>query len=335
MATVTSDKDLPKPLDTTSKQVKALKKLVAEHLGKPVKHVDRPPLQGMFSRTLFVTLADGTQGVVQFRITKLDLDTFNKARTVLGSYVPEVTLLASQELEDAGAWVYYLQRIPGTIWLRGIAGKGDPGRIAINKSLGRVFSKGFIDESSHDAVERIVQPHINAILKSKREEISPFKDKLRDLSSRLERLASLPLWISHCDLNEVNVLIDENCDVTGLVDWEYSYPLPFGLGFGRIHTLAGEYHEGEFEMSDGFEEAERGFWDSMFEGMPDSVRQNLLGQYLDAVQDAVLLGTFMDCFFLDEVAHEVGVASVSLKALPKFLTYRLPHIRGDESPYQI
>lgn len=334
MANVLSDKDLPKPLDTVPKQVKALKKLVAEHLGGTVKQVDRPPMQGMFSRTLFVTLADGTQGVVQFRITKLDLDSFNKARTVLGSYVPEVTLLSSQELQDAGAWVYYLRRIPGTTWLRGIAGKGDPGRIAINKSLGRVFSKGFINESSHDAVERIVRPHVDAILESEQEEISPFKDKLRDLSSRLDRLASLPLWVSHCDLNEVNVLVDENCEVTGLVDWEYSYPLPFGLGFGRIHTLAGEYHEGEFQMSDGFEEAERGFWDSLFGGMADSVRQSLLGEHLDTVQDAVIIGTLMDCFYLDEVTHEVGVASVPLRALPKFLTYRLPSIRGVKAPYQ-
>jgi hypothetical protein len=49
------------------------------------------------------------------------------------------------------------------------------------------------------------------------------------------------------------VLVDEECHVSALVDWGLSHPRPFGVGFGRIHTLAGEYSEGEFYMSDGFE----------------------------------------------------------------------------------
>jgi len=66
MPMVTADKDLPKLLDTSSKQVKWAKKLVAEHLGSAAKHIDKPPTQGVFSRTLFVTLADGREVVVQF-----------------------------------------------------------------------------------------------------------------------------------------------------------------------------------------------------------------------------------------------------------------------------
>jgi hypothetical protein len=34
---------------------------------------------------------------------------------------------------------------------------------------------------------------------------------------KLEQLKELPLWVAHYDLNEVNVLIDEDCNVTGLV----------------------------------------------------------------------------------------------------------------------
>jgi hypothetical protein len=53
MPSISSEKDLPRLLDTPTKQVKWAKKLVAEHLGSTVKYVDRPPMQGMFSRIFF------------------------------------------------------------------------------------------------------------------------------------------------------------------------------------------------------------------------------------------------------------------------------------------
>jgi hypothetical protein len=31
----------------------------------------------------------------------------------------------------------------------------------------------------------------------------------------------------------------------------------------------------------------------------------------------------------------VGCSQIALKALPKFLTYRIPFIRGDEPPYTL
>jgi RIO-like serine/threonine protein kinase len=41
------------------------------------------------------------------------------------------------------------------------------------------------------------------------------------------------LWVAHYDLNEVNVLIDEDCNVTGLVDWELSTPLEYDRNKSR------------------------------------------------------------------------------------------------------
>ena len=58
----------------------------------------------MFSRTLFVTLADGSEVVVQFHIELLDLDTFKIAKGSLGSFVPDASALEDEELENHGAW---------------------------------------------------------------------------------------------------------------------------------------------------------------------------------------------------------------------------------------
>lgn len=88
MPMVTSDKDLPKLLDSPTKQVKWAKKLVTKHLGpgSATKRVDKPPMQGMFSRTLFLTLADAREVVVQFRTEPLDVDAFKIAKGALGSF---------------------------------------------------------------------------------------------------------------------------------------------------------------------------------------------------------------------------------------------------------
>ncbi len=60
-------------------------------------------MQGMYSRTLFATLADGREVVVQFRTEQLELDAFRVAREALGGVVPEATHLADAELENEGA----------------------------------------------------------------------------------------------------------------------------------------------------------------------------------------------------------------------------------------
>ncbi|KAG7286811.1 hypothetical protein NEMBOFW57_009128 [Staphylotrichum longicolle] len=276
MPLITSDNDLPRSLNTPTKQVRRIKKLVLEHLGSASKQIDRPPVQGMYSRTFFVKLADGREVVVQFRTEQLDLDAFRVAKGALGDVVPEATALPDQELAEEGAWAYSFNRLPGKMWVHGVAGKGADGRVAVNKSLGRVFSRA-----------RLCVPRsaLMAILASQLDEVAAYRSLLEGLLNKLDELGSLPLWVTDYDLNDVNVLIDEACDVTGVIDWELSAPKPFGVGFGRIHTLAGEFTGGEFWMPDEFEVAERAFWSELF-------------------------------------------------ALPKFITYRIPALRGDEPPYK-
>ncbi|KAI1350296.1 hypothetical protein F5Y01DRAFT_286444 [Xylaria sp. FL0043] len=219
----------------------------------------------------------------------------------------------------------------GKMWHHGVAGKGAEGRIAVNKSLGRVFSKGCLADNSSEAVVGKIRPHLDAILVSTLEETLPYKNTAQGFLYSLEELAKLPLWVAHYDLNDVNVLIDENFAVTAMIDWELSSPLPFGVDFGRIHTLAGEYSDGEFWMPDEFEVAERGFWKELFDGMTRDTRK-ALEKRINLVQDAVILGTLLDCFFLED--GKVGCSQIALKALPKFLTYRIPFIRGSEPPYK-
>ncbi|KIH91023.1 hypothetical protein SPBR_01883 [Sporothrix brasiliensis 5110] len=337
MPEITSDSDLPKLVNTAAKRAKWAKKLAVSCLQSAAKRLDNPPMQGMFSRTLFATLADKSEVVIQFRTEVLDLSAFQVAREILGgALVPWVRTLEDPELEGEGVWAYALDRMPGTIWLRGVAGKGAEARIAVNRSLGQAFSRGFVaGGSSADAIAKHVRPHLEAIVASPLEEIDPYRALCKEyLDEKLGILEQLPLWIAHYDLNDVNVLIDaETFEVTALIDWELSHPLPLGIGFGRVHTLAGEYTGGEFWMPPEFETAETAFWGTLIAGIPDVAVKTQVAAQMALVQDAVLLGTLLSTFYFED--GKVGAAQVPLKALPKFLTYRIPPLRGNEPPYSV
>ncbi|GAB1318628.1 Aminoglycoside phosphotransferase domain-containing protein [Madurella fahalii] len=234
MPPVASDNDLHKLLNTPTKQVKRIKTLVSEHLGSVSKRVDRPPMQGLFSRTFFVTLADGREVVIQFRTEKLDLDAFKVARGALGSIVPDAVALKDGELEHEGVWAYSLERLPGKMWVHGVAGKGAEGRIAVNRSLGRVLSKGCLADNSGETVSTKIRPHLEAILASPLEEVATYRPLLQGFLDKLNEISKPPPWVSHYDLNDVNVLVDESCQVTGLIDWELSTPEPFAKTRGML-----------------------------------------------------------------------------------------------------
>jgi hypothetical protein len=329
--TITSDADLPKCLNTEAKQVKKAKQLAHSHTGVPAKKARGPHIQGFFSRTMIVTLRNGHEIVIQFRPEPMDLQPFKTARQFLGSAVPDIERLQDEELERDGIRAYVMTRIPGQTWFEGIRGRGPKSVVTINKTLGKILSKGYIQDNSNEVVDSKIRPHLEMLVSSENENVVPFKDVARDLLGKLDRLRVLPLFIAHFDLNEMNILVNENCEVSGIIDWELSSPLPFGMSFSRIHTLAGEYSEGEFYMPDEFEESERGFWHEITEGVPPEVQKVLLAN-ADAIQTAVQLGTLLDTF--EEEDGKVGRCNpVALRALPKLLSYRVPFIRGADPPY--
>lgn len=188
MPEIHSDKDLPKLLDTPNKQVKWVEKLVLKHLGSAVKYIDRPPMQGMFSRTLFLTLSDGREVVQQFRTEPLDLDTFKIAKKALGPVVPDAVALEDEELLSEGVWAYSFNRLHGKMWVHGIAGKGAKGRISINESLGRVMSKGCLANRSDEVVDGRIRSHLEALLASPLEEIDPYRPRIQGILDNLKKV---------------------------------------------------------------------------------------------------------------------------------------------------
>jgi hypothetical protein len=122
--TVTANTDLPKCLNTASKQAKKAKQLAHSHCGIPAKKAQGPRIQGFSSRTMIVTLQNGEEVVIQFRPEAMDLEPFRIAREALGPVVLDIELLEDEELALNSIWAYRMTRIPGQTWFEGTRGRG-------------------------------------------------------------------------------------------------------------------------------------------------------------------------------------------------------------------
>ncbi|GAM90003.1 hypothetical protein ANO11243_080430 [Dothideomycetidae sp. 11243] len=333
MYAIDDDSDLPPCLDTRLKQAVWARKIVdmlsAEN---PAIATRTPPQDGAFSRTVIVTLQDKQDVVIQFRRGMLDTARYFLARQTLGAMVPEVIHVQDKFLEAAGAWIYWSPFIPGITWE---AAEMEPNysKVPVLRSLGCVLSKGFLEPTSHSAMPGI-EKHLRLILASKDPTVIGFRTQTQEFLDQLHLLSSLPLFLSHHDLYEGNVIVGDDREVIGLIDWDKSTPLPFGMGFGRLHILAGEYDEGVFKLPNDYFVAEAAFWQGVWSGLPANVLHKV-NDKLEVVQIALALGYFLEAFYLDEGdAVSSSYNPVIVRALKKLLTYRLLMLRSDgEAPY--
>ena len=163
-----------------------------------------------------------------------------------------------------------------------------------------------------------------------REEIKPFRSIIQGLLKDAHQLEKLPLFLSHLDLNEMNVMVLETGELSGIIDWELSPPPePFGMGCNRLHTIADEINMGEFSERENFTAMETVFWEEIIGSAPEPIRTTLENNP-EAIQTSFMIGTVLDAL---GDSSEGNFDMVVIKALPKFLKYRIPALRGDAPPY--
>lgn len=97
-------------------------------------------MQGFYSRTRIVTLANGLEMVVQFRVVQLDIKYVEKARQILGEVVPQVEHIPDPELEGNGVWIHLMSLVPGKLWTDG--DDEGPGNVGTTMSVARIFARG-------------------------------------------------------------------------------------------------------------------------------------------------------------------------------------------------
>lgn len=327
------DSDFPTTLSSAEKQINKAKELASQHLGIKATSAQLTTTQGCFSKTLEVSLQDGRNVIIQFRIESLDAEPFFRARQLLGDMVPIIEAIHDPELVEAGVWPFYMTRIPGKPWLEFEDTWNENQRATCAKSLGRVFARCFVEGNAGDVVDSDIIPNLHKIRKLalERDDVKLFSGFIAELIEEAPILKKLPLFFGHLDMNEMNVLVTENAEITGIIDWELSPPpRPFGIACYCIQFLAGEIIDKEFRERSGFEAIDRAFWAGLLENTPNKIR-NVLEANWEAVQTSIMIGTIFKVMSIE--GDQVFLSKVTLNALPILMRYRIPALRGSHKAY--
>ncbi|TVY31311.1 hypothetical protein LSUB1_G009014, partial [Lachnellula subtilissima] len=245
----------PTTLNNTEKQINKAKELAAKHLGIQAKSAQLTSTQGCFSKTVKVSLQDGRSIIIQFRIEALDTEPFTRARNLLGNTVPIIEPIDDPELVEAGVWPFYMTLIPGKPWLEYEDGWNDTQRSTCAKSLGRLFARCFVEGNTGDVVDSVILPNLHKLraLALERDDAKQFSLFIDKLIEDAPALKELPLFLGHLDMNEMNILVGEDAEITGVIDWELSPPpQPFGVACYCIQFLAGEIIDKVFSRASCF-----------------------------------------------------------------------------------
>ncbi|GAM90399.1 hypothetical protein ANO11243_084420 [Dothideomycetidae sp. 11243] len=328
---IEDDSDLPDCLNTPLKRASWAMKLLNSQSPSITAVSTRPPdTDGSYSRTVIVRLSTNEEVVIQFRLGPLDLSPSILAREKLGALVPEIKHLHNDTLAAEGIWTYSLSCIEGMTWEAAEQSIPNFSRIPLLRSLGNILAKGFVRATSESAIEG-VRRHLERIIAAEDPQIAEFREQAIAFLGQLDDLGTLPLFIAHNDLHESNIMVGEDLQITGLVDWGASRPLPFGMGFARVHMLTGEYNDGIFCVLDDFEEAEN--WQGIWEGLSKEMA-SFLQTKLAVVTAAMAIGTLLETFFVEDDGSFGAYNPVVARSLKRLLSYQVPdHRRVGESPY--
>ena len=321
-----SDTDFSNELNNAKKQIEKAKELASQHLGIKAKHAKHTTNQGCFSKTIEVILENSTAVIIQFRIKALGTEPFNRARALLGDKVPIIEAIDDRNLANAGMLAFYMSRIPGKPWGEYKNLWNDKQRIKAAKSLGKLFACCFTVEDASDTVYTAIIPNLCKIRALQRDDLKEFFPYIEKLIADATALKKLPSFLGHFDLNEFNLMVGEDSEVTGVVDWELSPgPRPFGIACYCIQFLAGEIVDKYFRERAAFEAMDRAFWEGLLENTPEKI-QAVLDSNMEAVQTGVLIGMLFRVMAIE--GDNVVVNERFLKSLHKLMSYRIPPIRG-------
>ena len=81
--------------------------------------------------------------------------------------------------------------IPGKTWLDGARGKSAQTLVTTLRSLGRILSKGYVEDSRELIVESRLHPHLDLILSSGDAQICQFHYMAKDMSNNIDQLKIL------------------------------------------------------------------------------------------------------------------------------------------------
>jgi hypothetical protein len=252
-------------------------------LGLQSRSAHECPTQGMASRTVQVDMTDGVSVIVHEENAR-------QAHEILGKLVPVPIRLIRQ---SPVPYTYIMPVVSGSTWL---AKDTDDWpvqyHIKLAGQIGNIIGRCCSNFSEqNDAIDSFIVPRLERYIEWDEPTIAPHKEFIKGLLMKVEDLRRLPLCLTHWDINLMNVMVTDEADITGVVDWEEMYWMPFGMNTHVIARFAGYNRRGVFIKRTYSESMEIKFWQELFRSAPPEIRG-----YLPEIQLAKDIGYVLSTF---------------------------------------
>ena len=282
--------------------------------------------QGCNSYTL---LCESRSQIVQFRLRPFDAAILELAHQIHGDKVPATVYHSGFPLpvyssDVISGKVHILQPFPKDTFplerqKRTVIDLGQ--FIAKTTFFPQSKSSYKSDSWTAKSIEVLERLHRNSSLQAIAPEIANIVSNLRD---RIHLLDRLPAVLVHHDFSEVNILVDEAGNVTGIIDFDAAGIEAFGMCiWGIYECFLGSMEQGKWSFFN--QEAEQysgrtirnvlevAFWDSLWSCIsPDFQRRDLEA----AIQVALSIGVINRYFIrgmIDEIDESKKVHRVSME----------------------
>ncbi|RTE68144.1 hypothetical protein BHE90_017480 [Fusarium euwallaceae] len=212
-------------------------------------------IQGNCSYSVYAGIKD--EFVVQFRLRSLALrtETSALANAIYGSLAPRVEFrgqLGADERDDEKEplFIYLISRIPGTTYLDfrlahdWSSSQACNWRMNTMKDVARFFAISWNAPREVDPVYRrqlreAFTNDLNCLLSALPHR---FHQIIQNCLQERDDVLSLPMVLLHRDFGECNIMVDEACHLTGVIDWAEAETRPFGMNLHSLQFLTGELH---------------------------------------------------------------------------------------------
>ncbi|PLB49178.1 hypothetical protein P170DRAFT_509780 [Aspergillus steynii IBT 23096] len=225
-----------------------------EHLGGNVVPV---AVQGVCSYTVYA--GPSAEFVVQFRLESLQLSmhTTNLAWTIYGPYVPQVSFKGEigENMESREElYIYVLSRVRGVSYLDFILAhnshvpESSPRFSLWRRNLVADIAKPFalswkhpqdVNQMDRDNLYDQYKTELKVLLASLPARFHPF---IQESLNSLPAIFSLPMVLLHKDFGVCNIMVNETCNLVGVIDWAESEIAPFGLNLYSHQRLISKIH---------------------------------------------------------------------------------------------
>ncbi|KAJ5543307.1 hypothetical protein N7535_005735 [Penicillium sp. DV-2018c] len=265
--------------------------------------------------------------IIQFRLKPLKTDVLALANKIYGDLVPKVNLHNGYPLP-----VYSSKVIPGQVHLLQPFAEKFP--IEREKTtvteLGLFIARSAFFEqpkacvkinswtnAAPEMLHRLVQ---NNTLRTYAPELSEI---VRRLQYQVYLLESLPRVLTHHDFSQVNILVSDAGNITGVIDFDEAGIEAFGMCiWGLYECFFGSMEAGKWSFYDEMPVLANAFWESLWANTPPSLKQE---EAETAVKVSLSIGV-LNRYFVQGMVDEIDLSKKTHRLSLEYARGILPRI---------